>query len=112
MKAIPFLRTVRGKMKKTSKLIRYIAVAEGISYIFLLCVAMPLKYYANMPLAVKYTGWLHGLLFLLFINAILLGFFKLKWTFLRTLWAFIASLLPFGTFILDRQLKKEEDAMV
>jgi integral membrane protein len=99
-------------IKKVSKMIRYIAVSEGISYIILLFVAMPLKYFANMPQPVKYTGWIHGLLFILFINAIILGFFRLKWTFKQIVWAFIASLLPFGTFILDKQMKKAEDLMV
>jgi len=99
-------------IKKVSKMIRYIAVSEGISYILLLFVAMPLKYFGGIPQPVKYTGWIHGLLFILFINAIMLGFFRLKWSFKQITWAFIASLLPFGTFILDKQMKKAEDLMI
>ena len=92
-------------------MIRYIAIAEGISFLALVCIAMPLKYMAGMPLAVKYTGWAHGVLFILFINAIMLGFLRLQWSVKRMLWAFIASLLPFGTFILDKQLKKEAETL-
>ena len=98
-------------LKKVSRIIRYIGIAEGISYVSLLFIAMPLKYLANMPEAVKYTGWVHGLLFILFINAIILGFLRLKWSVKQILWAFVSSLLPFGTFILDKQMKKVEDQM-
>ncbi|RZM12434.1 MAG: DUF3817 domain-containing protein, partial [Pedobacter sp.] len=42
-----------------------IALVEGISYLLLLCIAMPLKYYADMPGFVKYLGWAHGVLFVL-----------------------------------------------
>lgn len=92
----------------TLRYIRLIAVMEGISYILLLGIAMPMKYYAGMPEAVKYTGWAHGILFILFMLAILQGRFVLSWTYQRCFYAFIASLVPFGTFVLDRQLKKEQ----
>ena len=59
------MENVRRKMKSLN-LFRKIAIAEGISYILLLFIAMPLKYWANMPQAVKYTGWAHGLLFVLY----------------------------------------------
>jgi len=52
---------------QTSSIFSKVALAEGISYILLLFVAMPLKYLFDMPLAVKYTGWAHGLLFVLYI---------------------------------------------
>lgn len=84
-----------------------IAVAEGISYILLLGIAMPLKYLNDMPGPVKYVGWLHGLLFVLYCIYLLIVWIKLKWTFGKVLLAFFASLLPFATFILDRKLRKE-----
>ncbi len=86
---------------------RLIAVLEGISYLVLLFIAMPLKYFAGLPDAVKYVGWAHGLLFVLFGIFLLLVWIKYKWSFGKTTVAFVASLLPFATFVLDKKLKKE-----
>ena len=46
---------------------RFIALAEGISFLFLLFIAMPLKYFNNMPQAVRFGGMIHGLLFVAFV---------------------------------------------
>ena len=89
---------------------RLVAIAEGISYLVLLGIAMPLKYFAGMPDAVKYTGWIHGVLFVWYMVLLLNVWIKYKWSFGKTLMAFIASLLPFGTFVLDSRLKKEQQA--
>lgn len=86
---------------------RKVAVLEGISYLLLLFVAMPLKYYANMPLAVKYTGWAHGLLFVLYAALLVLAWQEQKWKFGKAVLIFLASLLPFMPFIVDRKLKDE-----
>ncbi len=96
---------------KTKKLLywfRIVAIAEGISFIVLLGIAMPLKYFMDMPMAVKITGYIHGFLFIAFV--------ALAWNVKNGLgkniiWfgkAFIASLIPFGTFVLDKSLKKEK----
>ena len=87
---------------------RLIAFAEGCSYLILLLIAMPLKYIAHIPEPVKYTGWLHGLLFVLFGIALLQVWIERRWKFSRALIAFISSLVPFGTFIFDRSLKQEQ----
>jgi integral membrane protein len=86
---------------------RLVGVLEGFSYLILLGIAMPLKYFAGRPEAVKYFGWAHGVLFVAFSVLLLQVWIRYKWSFLKTTAAFIASLLPFGTFILDRRLKKE-----
>lgn len=88
--------------------LRLIGFIEGVSYLVLLGIAMPLKYFAGYPLAVKYTGWVHGVLFVAFGFALLNVWINRKWRFTKVLKAFIASLLPFGTFILDKSLKAEE----
>jgi integral membrane protein len=80
---------------------------EGISFLLLIFIAMPLKYGAGMPLAVKYTGWAHGVLFVLYVILLIQVWIEYKWKFTKVVVAFIASLLPFGTFVLDRNLKKE-----
>lgn len=97
-------------MKKTFSWFRKIALAEGVSFLVLLLIAMPLKYFANYPMAVKIVGSLHGVLFVAFI----LFAFVVKSEFNKNLgWvikAFLASIIPFGTFIMDKQWKKEEEA--
>lgn len=85
-------------------------IAEGISFITLLFIAMPLKYMAGDPRAVLYVGWVHGLLFMLYILALITVKINLEWKFKKALIAFLASLVPFGTFILDKSLRKEEKA--
>ncbi|MEO5501768.1 MAG: DUF3817 domain-containing protein [Ginsengibacter sp.] len=79
-------------------------IIEGFSYIFLLFVAMPLKYAASMPKAVTYTGWMHGILFMLYILALIHVSIDLKWGFKKISLAFLASLIPFGTFLFNRSL--------
>jgi integral membrane protein len=89
---------------------RLVAIVEGISYLILLGIAMPLKYFAELPEAVKYTGWIHGVLFVLYIALLLKVWIQYRWSFGKVVLAFIASLLPFGTFVLDSKLKKEQQA--
>lgn len=86
---------------------RFVALAEGISFLFLLFVAMPLKYFGGLPEAVRYTGWLHGVLFMLYIPLLLVAASPLRWDFLMVLRGFIASLIPGGTFLLDRQIARD-----
>lgn len=80
-----------------------IAIIEGISYLILLGFAMPMKYMADQPLFVKYFGWLHGLLFVLFGVFLLEVWIKEKWSFGKACIAFISSLVPFGTFWFDKR---------
>lgn len=82
--------------------------AEGVSYLLLLFIAMPLKYLADMPLAVKYTGWAHGLLFVLYIAAIILAGSERKWSLWKMILFFLAALLPFGPFVAEARLLKGE----
>ena len=68
---------------------------------------MRLKYAAGKPELVKYVGWAHGVLFVLYLIFLLQAWIKQQWKFGKVLKAFIASLLPFGTFVMDKQLKTE-----
>ncbi len=67
---------------------------------------MPLKYYFDYPLAVKVNGWVHGVLFVIYIMAVLRTAWLIKWDFFRVGIALTASLIPFATFVLDRKLKQ------
>ncbi len=95
-------------MNSTLHLFRKTAFVEGISYLLLLFIAMPLKYLFDYPLMVKYTGWVHGVLFMAYAILLVACWVKYGWSFKRVVFFFIASLLPFVPFIVDKQLKKEE----
>lgn len=86
---------------------RMIGIAEGISFLVLLLIAMPLKYFFNIPDAVKFTGWAHGALFIAFIFFAFEVMGTCKKNFVWFLKAFIAAFVPFGTFIFDRQIKND-----
>ena len=86
---------------------RKISIAEGISYLLLIFIAMPFKYLLDIPELVKYVGWLHGLLFILYGIYLLIVTIRYKWTLERFILGFFASLLPFGPFLFERTLKKE-----
>ena len=88
--------------------LRNIGNIEGISYLALLCIAMPLKYLADMPMAVRIVGSIHGFLFVLFIIALAIVWRQKNWGYEKLAFAFLASIIPFGTFYLDRKLRKEQ----
>ncbi len=97
------LRTPIGRL-------RVIAFIEGCSYLLLLGVAMPLKYFFGMPLAVRLAGSIHGGLFVAFCAALLHVMIAQRWSFLRGLVLFVSSLVPCGTFIMDPSLQREQSA--
>jgi integral membrane protein len=77
---------------------------EGYSYLFLLFIAMPLKYMADMPLAVRITGSVHGILFIAFVYFIFKMYMAKKLDAENSIYAFVLSLIPFGTFFLRKLL--------
>jgi len=92
------------------KLFRTISFAEGISLLTLLFIAMPLKYMMNMPEVVKVVGWIHGLLFILYVIILIVVQVSHRWSPMFFLGAFVASLVPFGTFVLDKYLRQKQAA--
>jgi integral membrane protein len=86
---------------------RVTAVLEGWSFIILLFIAMPVKYLLGWPYLVKYIGWAHGILFVAYSFLWLQCVIQYKWKFKFAAWAMLASFIPFGTFILDKQLKQQ-----
>jgi integral membrane protein len=86
------------------KALRIVGIIEGVSYLVLLGISMPLKYYAQMPNAVKYNGWLHGVLFVAYGILLFIVWLQQKWTFKKFLIGGISSLIPFGTFWFDKKI--------
>ena len=89
-----------------------VGIAEGISFLVLLLIAMPLKYLMNVPEPVKIMGWIHGALFISFIYFAFEIMGVLNKNFGWFLQAIAAAFLPLGTFIFDRKLKKEAALLV
>ena len=87
---------------------RMIALAEGISFLTLLFIAMPMKYFMGMPDVVRVVGSIHGGLFVLYVGLLAMLHFKQRWPVMFSLYAFVASIIPFGTFVLDKQLREKE----
>jgi integral membrane protein len=87
-------------------------ILEGISFILLLFIAMPVKYLLGNQILVKYLGWVHGVLFVWYIYILIELLFIYRWSLMNIIKAFIASLLPFGTFYLHASWKKERTALL
>jgi integral membrane protein len=88
--------------------LRMIGWWEGASFLLLLIVAMPLKYYFGQPAYVRVIGMAHGALFLLYLAAAVQAALVQEWTWRRTALVFLASLLPAGPFILEAKLLRGE----
>jgi integral membrane protein len=84
---------------------RLISFIEGISFLILIFIAMPLKYLAGIPLAVKIVGMTHGVLFILFVIALYMAMKRYQWKFL-TFQLFVYSLIPFGFILIEKTIMK------
>ena len=87
---------------------RLIALLEGLSFIFLVFLGMPLKYLYGNEMLVKILGMPHGILFILYV---LTGFLlknKLELNIKELLIVLIASVIPFGTFYIDYRFLKSK----
>ena len=88
--------------------LRLVGMLEGISFLVLLGIAMPLKYLAGQPKAVSIVGAAHGALFVLYVIAVAHVMIARRWSFDRAMVAVLAAVMPFGPFLLDRSLRREE----
>lgn len=86
--------------------LRHLAIAEGISTLVLFGIAMPLKYFAGMPLAVRIVGSLHGALFVALVVMLLLAIRKVPISFGVAAAGIVAAVIPGGPFLLDRHLAR------
>lgn len=84
--------------------LRLIGFLEGISLLVLLGIAMPLKYLAGQPAAVRYVGMAHGVLFVLYVLLVVQVAIERRWSFGKSLLALAVSVLPFGTFWAEKRL--------
>jgi integral membrane protein len=88
------------------KTFRIIAFLEGLSYILLLSIATPIKYFLDDPQYVKLLGMPHGLLFILYITLAFLLKSDFKWNTNQFGFVLLGSIIPFGTFYIDNKYLK------
>lgn len=86
-------------------LVRF-AILEALTLLVLLCVAMPLKYWADIPEAVSLVGPIHGLAFLVFLWFVTRSWAEGLIDWLGALRLFVGALIPFGGFINERWLRR------
>tara|TARA_B100001989_G_scaffold250978_1_gene229170 strand:- start:400 stop:672 length:273 start_codon:yes stop_codon:yes gene_type:complete len=82
---------------------RLISLLEGLSYILLLFIAVPIKYWVGDESYVKILGMPHGVLFMSYIVLSLLIKDDYQWKRHDVLIVCLASIIPFGTFYIDRK---------
>jgi integral membrane protein len=98
----------RESARRALRRLRIVGLVEGTSFLALLCIAMPLKYMAGMPLAVRYTGWAHGVLFIWFLVELFTVARERRWGLGRIALVFGAAVVPVGTYLLEPSLRREE----
>ena len=94
------------------KALRLVGFLEGLSFLLLVFIAMPMKYIWDQPLLVKYVGMGHGVLFVAFLAVLFVVCEKQKWSLNMFVLGLIASIMPFGPFVFDHKLKKLEQSKV
>ena len=82
---------------------RIVSILEGLSYLILLFIAMPIKYIGGDESWVKMFGMPHGLLFVAYVVLAFLIKDEMKWDTKTFLIVLVASILPFGTFYIDKK---------
>lgn len=91
--------------------LRLVGLVEGVSFLLLLCVAMPIKYVGGNPHPVFWVGLAHGVLFVLYVAAIGHAVSLKHISLTRGLAAFVASVVPVGTFVLDSYLRRDQESL-
>ena len=84
-----------------------VSLAEGVSFLILLAVAMPLQIVGHHQLPVQIFGMLHGLLFIAYVMITAYGHTQRKWTGKRLAWILVMSVLPTGAFFAERSVRNE-----
>jgi integral membrane protein len=89
--------------------LRLLAFVEGVSFLVILFITMPLKYYFDTPQPNKVFGMVHGLLFVLYVFWVIQVKIEQDWTFKKMGLALLASIIPFGTFWADLRLFRNQN---
>jgi len=85
------------------KTFKIISILEGISLLLILFITMPLKYFFDYGQPNQIIGMAHGILFLVYIVLAIIVKTELKWNFKTLLIVLACSVIPFGTFWMDKK---------
>ena len=94
-------------MKSHLGRLRIVAFLEGISFLLLMFVAVPMKYMGGYTHATQEIGMAHGVLFVLYVLMVIPVQYELKWKPMTTALVLLASILPFGTFVAESKIFKK-----
>lgn len=94
---------MENKSLKSVKRLRVIGLLEGISFLVLLFIAMPLKYFGDEPWLTRQVGMAHGVLFVLYVILVIEVKLAMDWSVKKMLIALGASVIPFGTFYINEK---------
>ncbi|TCV13674.1 integral membrane protein [Sphingobacterium alimentarium] len=89
------------------RIFQQVALWEAISTVILFFVAMPLKYLADIPEAVRIAGSIHGFLVVIFVILLLMCWNTYGWKLSRVVKYFVLSLIPIVSFWIERDVKKD-----
>lgn len=87
---------------------KIISIFEGISYLILVFIAMPIKYLGDNPIPVKFAGMGHGVLFIIFCIFLFEVTIKNSWNKSFSFKMFVLSLFPFGFLLIDKDIKNPD----
>lgn len=90
-------------LEKQIRLFRWVSILEGVSFLVLLFLAMPLKYFFDLPQMVRVIGMAHGILFIAYVLGALLMYKPLNWQKQTLLIAIVCSVVPFGPFYIEKK---------
>lgn len=90
------------------KFFKYLAIAEGYSFLLILFATMPMKYLGGLLLPNKIMGMAHGFLFLAYVVLAIIVAQQLRWNFKKTAITVLMSVVPFGTFWMERAYLSDE----
>ena len=99
LNAMDLIKTQLGRL-------RLLAFIEGVSFLVIIFVTMPLKYIFQIPEPNKIFGLIHGVLFVLYVFAVIQIWIDQQWKTHKMMLALLASIIPFGTFWADKKLFK------
>lgn len=86
---------------------RIVSFLEGVSYLLLLFIATPIKYFGEDPTYVKMLGMPHGILFMLYVILAFMLRSEMKWNNKAFGIVLLASIIPFGTFYVDKKYLRD-----
>lgn len=92
------------------RVLRIVGLLEGLSFMLLLFVAMPLKYIWGQPSAVRVVGMGHGVLFVALVLLVLQVGVGRGWSWKRCFFGIAAAFVPFGPFVFDATVRREIEA--